>query len=311
MEVDKLLDGRLKVRHLTLVTTIADHGSILRAAETLHVTQPVVTRALHELETILGVRLFERGARGVTPTIYGNAFLEDARVVLARLRHAGEQLNQLGRAEAGTVTVGTVLAGSSLLPQAILSLKAERPNLTVVVREGSPDVVYAALRLGEIDIKVGRLTRDSNVLEGLVTERLYLEPIRLVTRIGHPALTEAAPTLHDLIDYPWILPQEKTRLWTDLEDVFFGENLPLPANRVVCMEPRTVRQLLMCSDAIAPLPMLIARDDEKLALLATPLPSVRRDVGVVIPADRPATAATDMLLTHLREAASALRAVLT
>src|SRR5580698_1567447 len=84
-----LLNGRLKLRHLVLVTAIADQGSVLRAAEQLRLAQPAVTRSLREVEQILGVELFERGPRGCTPSMFGVAFLEHARTVLAELRLAG------------------------------------------------------------------------------------------------------------------------------------------------------------------------------------------------------------------------------
>jgi DNA-binding transcriptional LysR family regulator len=64
MDVNRLLDGRLKVRRLVLVVTVAEQGSVVGAAERLRVTQPVITRGLRELEQILGVELFD----GVTPT---------------------------------------------------------------------------------------------------------------------------------------------------------------------------------------------------------------------------------------------------
>jgi DNA-binding transcriptional LysR family regulator len=75
----RLLDGRLKIRHLVLVQTLIQQQSIGATANALHVRQPVVTRRLRELEQILGVRLFERTSRGVTPTEFGAAFVEHAR----------------------------------------------------------------------------------------------------------------------------------------------------------------------------------------------------------------------------------------
>src|SRR5882724_13388004 len=98
MDADRLLDGRLKLRHLVLVATIAEQGSVVRAAERLRVTQPVVTRGLRELEAILGVELFDRGPRGVTPTIYGSAFLTHAQAVLTQVRQAGQHITELRRA---------------------------------------------------------------------------------------------------------------------------------------------------------------------------------------------------------------------
>jgi DNA-binding transcriptional LysR family regulator len=312
MDPEHLLDGRLKIRHLVLATTIAKQGSIVRAAEALHVTQPVVTRGLHELEAMLGVELFERRPRGVTPTIYGTAFLEDATAVLGRLRHAGRQLDLLKRAELGTVTVGTHLAGSNLLlPRAIASLKREHPRLTVVVHEATPDVLRSALLAGEIDMTVGRLSPDTANEGSLSPEQLYLEPIRLVARVGHPVHTDGRHALRELVDYPWVLPGPQTRLRAELEELFFQSGLPLPVDRVECTSMLTLRHLLVSTDVIAALPLLIGRDDDALVLLPTRLRSVSTSVGVVLPSDRPHSAAAQALLAHLRTEAAAIRTSLT
>src|SRR5882757_1252449 len=176
MEADRLLDGRLKLRHLVLVATIAEQGSVVRAAESLRVTQPVVTRGLRELEAILGVELFDRGPRGVSPTVYGTAFLAHAQAVLTQVRQAGQHIAELREGQAGSVTVGTHLAGSNvLLPRAISRLKRARPGLRVIVREATPDVLVADLLVGRIDLTVGRLTsRDDGDRTDRI--RLYHEP---------------------------------------------------------------------------------------------------------------------------------------
>ncbi|MDT3440084.1 LysR substrate-binding domain-containing protein [Pseudofrankia sp. BMG5.37] len=192
MERPQLLDGRLKIRHLVLVDAIASAGSVVRAAERLHVTQPVATRALHEVESILGVRLYDRGPRGLAPTAFGEAFVDHARAVLAQLRSASDHLAELAGADAGTVAVGTYLAGSNLLlPLAIGRLKSERPKVTVIVREANPEALTAELLAGTLDLVVGRLTVLDDA-ERLRQETLYREPIRLVARTGHPAATRTS-----------------------------------------------------------------------------------------------------------------------
>ncbi len=300
MSSDRLLDGRLKIRHLVLVATIADEGTLVRAAEALHITQPVVTRGLREVEDLLGVPLFERLPRGVTPTEYGRPFIERARSVLAELRIAGEEVRLLQSGQLGTVTVGTHLAGSNLLlPRAIAGLKAEHPRLTVVVREGTPDTLQQLLLAGDLDLTVGRLS--SSVPVRLEQERLHLEPIRLVARMGHPVHDGESTALAELVRYPWIFPVAQTALRAELEAVFFHEGLPLPADRVECTSMLTLRNLLVSTDVIAALPMFIAVDDRELRILPTPLSSIRRAVGVTRLADRAPSAAASALLTHLRE----------
>ncbi|GAA3935493.1 LysR substrate-binding domain-containing protein [Microbacterium soli] len=301
MATDRLLDGRVKIRHLVLVTAVADAGTLVRAAETLHITQPVVTRGLRELEDVLGVRLFDRLPRGVSPTPYGVSFIEHARSVLAELRSAGEEVRLLRSGQLGTVTVGTHLAGSNLLlPRAIATLKAQHPKLTVVVREGTPDMLEQLLLTGDLDLTVGRLS--PTVPGRLQQERLHQEPIRLVARAGHPVVgTADASSLAALIRYPWIFPVAQTALRAELEAVFFQEGLPVPADRVECTSMLTLRNLLVSTDVIAALPMFIAADDSQLRLLPTPLSSIRRHVGITRAKDRSPSPAAAVLLTHLRE----------
>jgi len=307
MDADRLLDGRLKLRHLVLVATIAEQGSVVRAAERLRVTQPVITRGLRELESILGVELFHRGPRGVTPTIYGTAFLPHAQAVLTQVRQAGQHITELREGRAGTVTVGTHLAGSNvLLPRAIARLKRARPGLRVIVREATPDVLLADLLVGRVDLTVGRLAaRDDGDRTARI--RLYHEPVRLVTRSGHPALATPGAALGELLGYPWVLPVDQTALRGELEDVFAAQGLPLPADLVECTSMPTLRGLLLEGDAIAAMPMLIADEDDRLAMLDTPLRSVSRLVGVTVARNRAPSPGAELLLEQLREVAAEIR----
>lgn len=310
MDPEKLLDGRLKLRHLVLLTTIAEHGSVMRAAEHLRVTQPVVTRGLRELEAILGAEVFERGPRGVTPTVCGEAFIGHAQVVLAHIRKAGQHVAELNSGQVGTVTVGTHLAGAGLLlPKAITRLKRERPRVTVVVKEAPPDVLLADLMAGQVDLTVGRLNASD---PGGRTRQiqLYSEPVKLVTRAGHPAQSLAAPRLADLMHFPWSLPVANTSLRREVERVFFEAELPLPEDRVECTSILTLRTLLEESDTVATLPVLIPQRDDRLAVLPTPLPSVSRLVGVTLPHDRAPSPSTQALLQHLRDVAAEIRGML-
>ena len=295
-----LLNGRLKLRHLVLVVAIADQGSVLHAAEQLRLAQPAATRSLREVEHILGVELFDRGPRGCTPTLFGDAFLEHARTVLAELRRAGDRIAGLADGEVGVVTVGTVLAGSNvLLPRAIMSLKTARPGITVVVKEATFDVHVPRLLAGEIDLILSRLNPVADD-QGLRQISLYAEPIRLVVRRGHPALSVPGVTLADLFAYPWVLPLEQTALRAELEQVFRDHGLRLPANLVECTSSLTVRTLVRETDMIAALPELVARTDTDLAALPVSLEPVRPQVGVTLPRTRTLTPSARLMLDHLR-----------
>lgn len=299
----RLLDGRLKLRHLLLADALAEQGSVVAAARSLHITQPAATRALHELEDILGVALYERGPRGIAPTVFGVAFTEHARSVLAQLRQAGQHVSDLAHAEQGTVTVGTHLAGSNvLLPRAIARVKAAHPRLTVIVHEAAPETLLTDLEAGRIDCIVGRITAPGR-RAGTTRKTLYDEPIVLVCRDGHPAARSSRLTLAGLARFPWIIPGAGVALRWELEQVFLRHHVDLPENRIECTSILTNRYLLAETNVIAALPLLIGREQPGLVVLPVSLEPISHTVGVTLPAARPLTPSAQALMRELEDVA--------
>lgn len=307
MDSPRLLDGRLKLRHLVLVDALTEQGSVVAAAAALHVTQPVVTRGLHDLESILGVQLYDRGPRGVMPTEFGTAFTEHARAVLAQLTQAARHVEEIADATRGRVVVGTHLAGSNLLlPRAIAHLKADRPRLTVVVREGTPETLLVELSAGRVDLIVGRLTGPS--VEGVRRRTLYQESIRLVVGAHHPLTASTQLELDELAGFPWIVPGPETVLRQELEGFFARNGFDLPHNRVEATSFLTVRQLLVETDMIAALPGLIGGHDHGLATLPISLEPIGHSVGLTLAAERRLSPATHLLIDSLHAVAEGLQA---
>ncbi|KUN29669.1 hypothetical protein AQJ23_02615 [Streptomyces antibioticus] len=303
MNVDHFLDGRLKLRHLVLVTVVADEGTLVGAAKAMHVTQPVVTRSLQEIETIMGVKLFARGPRGVRPTQYGEILIEHARTVVGNVRTAAERIHELQRLGMEPVRVGTNLAGAySLLPQTLIRLKKAHPHLTVSVVEAMPEDLALQLARGEVDVLVGRL-QPSSLRASLRHVRLYDEPVRLVVRREHPSLGTPTGGIEDLMDLPWILPGRKTQLRQEIDELFDRRGLPLPANIIECSTILTLRTVLLETDAVAPLPMLIGARDPLLDMLPLVLETVPREIGITTLADRSPSASTRLLIKGIVETA--------
>lgn len=302
MTPPKLLDGRLKIRHLKLATTIADMGTIVAAAEQLSVTQPVVTRGLQELETILGVPLFKRSARGVNPTPAGQAFIQHARNVITQLQAAAEDVSDITGGKSGRVTIGTYLAGSLLLPHAIDSYHQERPGVVIIIREATPSELNVALLAGDIDLIVGRLAPTPNT-DQLIQIPLYRNPIRLVVGKKHELADRANVTLRDLVDYPWILPDQQTSLRQEIDQVFVNGGIPIPPHRVECTSFLIVKSLLVRSRYVAALPYMLTAPDPELSVLDTELPGVSRTVGVTRRRQTVLTAHCQEFLQHIEWAA--------
>ncbi|TAM88550.1 MAG: LysR family transcriptional regulator [Jatrophihabitans sp.] len=307
MTAARLLDGRLKLRHLILADALTEHGSVVGAAAALHVTQPVVTRGLHDLERILGVPLYTRGPRGVTPTEFGVAFTEHARAVLAQLTQAARHVDEIANSSRGQVVVGTHLAGSNLLlPRAIAEVKRTRPLLSVVVREGTPEGLLVELASGRVDLLVGRLNRAGTGGARLVP--LYEERVHLVVGSHHPLAGAHPVTLADLMGFPWILPGVETILRQELERFFAHHGQDIPANRVEATSFLTVRQLLIETDMVAAVPGLIVADDPRITALDIELEPMGHHVGLTLAADRPLIPATRTMIESLHAVAAQIRA---
>jgi DNA-binding transcriptional LysR family regulator len=135
------------------VVAIAEAGSLTKAAERLGLAQPALTQTLNRLEKELGTPLFTRTRRGAALTDAGLAVIDDLRSSLAYGDTATERARAMGAGRAGRLTVGFVThAVYEVLPNALRRLRAEHPQLDVVLREMSNAEQVAALEGGRIDI---------------------------------------------------------------------------------------------------------------------------------------------------------------
>ncbi|QBE47958.1 LysR substrate-binding domain-containing protein [Leucobacter triazinivorans] len=299
MTSDALLDGRLKLRHIRIVLAIAECGTLIRAAEALYVTQPVVTRALSEIEDILGAELFTRGPKGVAPTEFGREFLRDAAVVAARLRDVQRRIELRTRGQRGHLIIGNHLSGSTtVLPQAVAALKMQCPEATVTLREAAPDQLVELLRAGAVDVVVGRLSEQFFDAD-FVLEELFREPVRVVARAGHPLASAERLELHELRDEAWILPLPQTSLRREVERCFAQARVPVPVNLVECTSATIMRAIVSVGDTIAVMPDLVAATDPGLRILPVRL-KVERSVGVITHAARERSPLSERFLTELR-----------
>ncbi|WP_030906737.1 LysR substrate-binding domain-containing protein [Streptomyces sp. NRRL F-5126] len=303
-----LVDGRLKLRHLRYVVAIAEQGSLVAAAERLHITQPVLTRGLRELEAILGVELFVRSSRGMAPTLFGDVFVDHAQAVLAELRRAGRHIEELAEGHAGTVTVGLFLAGASvLLPRAVARVKAKYPDLTVLIRHGSPEALHEALLTNSLDLVVGTLEPAGN--DRLRQYHLYYEPVRVVARRRHPAHGRSGLTPADLAEEVWSLPPAGVPLRRRIEERFLSLGLTTPANRVECGSFLAARAIALETDTLVVMPELVAETESDLLPLPVDL-GIVESVGVTLLASGRPTPTTLLMMRKLDEVAAEIRTVI-
>jgi len=301
--LERWITRKFRLRHVELIAELHDCRSILKASKRLSLTQPTVTKALQDVESTLGVKLFERSNRGLEPTPYGEIFARHAKIVLAQLRHAAEELESLRAGYSGKVTVGTLLAASaSILPDAIALLKKQRPGVAISVVVGTYDILMPSLLVGDLDMVLGRLPEEGRS-RALVYEEFYAEPICVVSRRAHPLARRRRLNLRDLSNEGWVLPLPETALRRQIERAFTEAGVPLPRNVIESVSILTNRALLRKSDFLGVMPYHVALDDVEqglLSILPVKLKSIESPVGVILRAPGKLPPAATALLECLR-----------
>lgn len=291
---------------MRLIVAIERERSLVRAAQSLFMSQSAVTKALQEVEALTGVALFERTNRGVVPTGLGYTMAESARLILAQLGRAANELADLRDGNSGRVAIGTLLAASAgLLPATIATLHRERPGLIFRVVEATDDVLMPALRSGELDMVIGRLP-EFRERSDLMQEHLIDDHARLVVRPGHPLAVAPGPMLADTLRFGWVLPHEQTVLRHQLLKVFNEAGLLPPQPVVEAVSLLTTRALLHDTDLIGIWPAQVARNEAQaghVAMLPIDLAATRRPIGITTRRHDRLPAAATLFVECLRRTA--------
>ena len=174
----------MELRQLRYVVALAEELHFGRAARRLALTQPPLSQAIQNLEREVGVRLFERTRRRVALTPAGTAFVEEARLTLARAAEAVEHARRADRGEVGRLAVGFLPATTyTLLPLILRDFKTRAPGVKLDLRELSRPQQLDELRRGEI--QVGLLRPPVSEAE-LASEMVLEEPFVLAIPASHP-----------------------------------------------------------------------------------------------------------------------------
>lgn len=200
------MDSRIKFRHLQTFIEVARQKSVGKAADVLSVTQPAVTRTIRELEDYLGAALFEKEGRGIRISPFGEVFLKHAGESIAAVRRGVDSIAQAKRSLGPPLKIGALpTASASLMPEAVAEfLNAGTGSRTTIVT-GENRWLLDALRVGELDLVVGRLAAPER-MTGLHFEPLYAEEVAFVVRPGHPLLQRRNFSLGEIANYTVLMP---------------------------------------------------------------------------------------------------------
>src|SRR5262245_8168264 len=238
---------RLKLQHLKIVTAVAQWGSMGKAAKQLAVSQPVISKAIADLEHLLGVRLFDRSPQGVEPTLYCRALLKRSVAIFDDLRTSIEEIRFLADPIAGELRIGStepLLAGLVIATMERLwqkhpgiALRALQADTATLINRELPE---RRIELAVIPVTALPLTRDD-----LDATLLYRDFWHVVVGAGSPWGRRKKIDLADLGGEFWCATPLATAICSLLFYAFRGKGLDPPRLTVSSvMSPLVVARLL-------------------------------------------------------------------
>lgn len=296
----------MDLRQLDALVTVAETGSVTRAAEVLHLVQPAVSRQIRTLEDELDVRLFERTKQGMVLTAEGCVLLEYARRALRELEHARAEIRPAGTELRGTVTVGLLPSVADPLAEAVVAhVSAVHPAVRLRLLVGYAGELSSWLDSAEIDMALLYAVRPTATVE---VRRLVDEPVWAVGPGGAALSAEHPITVTELLDQPLILPSPPHALRSMVDRA--AARIGISPRIVVETNSMTVqRRLVEAGAGMTVLPVTaIAEEITRGTLSAAPLhvKEFQRRLVLAVPSTRRLGPAVRVVADVLTDAVAAL-----
>jgi DNA-binding transcriptional LysR family regulator len=308
---DARIGRRLKLRDLHVLATVLRCGSMAKAAAQLGLTQPAISQSIADLEAALGVRLLDRGPRGVSPTPFGEALARRGAEAFDALRQGVRDIEFLADPGHGEIWVG---ASESYISGGILSavighLAEAYPRLVVhVVEANTAAMTFQELRDRSLDLMLGRVAGPVQD-DDIATETLYEEAIVVAAGRSHHLAGRRKLALAELADEAWILAPPNTAVRELVGAAFRAEGVPEPRLSVTTYSMQLRMQLLATGRYVTSVPeSLLAYNAERWSLIALPVTiGPKLPVVAVTLANRTLNPAVRLFIQHARAATTRLR----
>lgn len=248
----------LTFRCFEIVEAVMRGGTTSRAANALGISQPGLTKALSNLETEIGAKLFDRTPIGMVPTEFSRVMMENWGKISRDILELQREINQIRQMDDGVLRIATGYLAATSSEMALGTMIQKFPGLRFEARQLIWSEMAAAVRRGEVDIGVCDPT-DAETDPALNVEILVDRPANFICRRHHPLLALKAPTLEDILSYPFALGVIPSRMAahfpTNFEDfglrrVSQGHLIP----QIGVQSISAIRNVVLGSDAVSIMP---------------------------------------------------------
>jgi DNA-binding transcriptional LysR family regulator len=311
MDWSSRIGRRVKLRDLHILLTVANCASMTKAARELAVSNPVISKAIAELEHVTGARLLERGSHGVELTVYGRALVRHGLTVFDELRQAVGHIEFLADPTVGELRIGaTIMLAAGIVTSIVEALTKRFPRMTFHLIAGDTGTVYAALEHRRVDLVVTRLVQPT-VQDDFQSEILHEEADVVVAGRSNPLARRRRVGLADLVSEPWVLQSYDSLTGSIAAEAFRKAGLELPVQRVVTATA-PARLALVAEGrflTIVQRSMLRFGVGKNLPVVTLPidLQTKRRPVGIVTLRNRTPNPIAPLFVSEARKLAARLK----
>jgi DNA-binding transcriptional LysR family regulator len=227
------IGSRMRLRDLHILLTVAQHGTMAKAATHLCVSQPAVSEAISNLEQVLGVRLLERRRRGIEPTAFGAALVASARAAFDDLRQGVRQIEFLSDPDAGELRVACPESiASGILGPIVRRLSTRHPRIRLVIEQALTQPLFPQLESRHVDLILTRWGPPLGKPEharALNIEVLFNDRVQLAASRRTQWSRRRKLDLVDLMDARWITVPSNDVGAAALANAFRARGLEPPA----------------------------------------------------------------------------------
>jgi DNA-binding transcriptional LysR family regulator len=305
MPWDDRIARRLKLRDLYVLKAVAELGSMGKAAAQLAVTQPAISKAITDLEHVLGVRLLDRSRQGVEPTAYGTVLLKWSATVFDNLRQGVDEIDFLADPSAGELRIGTSEAMlQAPLPAVIDRLSRRYPRMIFsVLMSANITAQYSDLRARKVDLVFGRLAT-SAIDEDLNVEILCEDQLRVVAGMNSKWRRRRKIQAAELINELWALPPYDLLAGSIVKEAFRAKGLDPPRQAAMSNTLQLISAMVATGRFLGVLSLSTLRLGGKSAavkVLPVDLPMQRLTIAIVTLKGRSISPAAHLFIECARE----------
>ena len=308
-----------EIRLLRCALALAEHRNFARAASSLRLSQPSLSRSIQNLEKLAGVQIFERGSRRVEVSDAGEIFLEYAQEVMSRSSDLSREMELLKGLAKGELQVGAgTYVSVMFVDRVIARIVREHPEVRLRVANDNWANLLPLLRRRELDlavVDVRAITDDQDFLIMRLTRRQGY----LAVRRGHPLLKQKrALSMSEVLHYPFVSTSRfpSAMLREFISESATGENPSRPGPKTVpsiaCESLVMMKNIVQESDAVALLPLNLLLPDldaKAIAVLPVVLPVLQGEFGIVRLARRSLSPLGDLFVRTLLQVDAEVAAV--